>query len=176
MACSKCGGKKTVVGSARSATSKTTEEVDDIVKIVYTGTATGSRHYRSPNFKNVMYKVNGTKPFSVFKQDVAFFLQFRDFKVYETPKPTPVSVPETHTTPTLFSETQLTPPNMPERNVKFGDLDELDLKLEVINILRARFNSIQDIDMADDSQILELRGMGPGRLATLRTAIEQWKQ
>lgn len=171
MACSRCGGKKTTVTTAMTVSKIGEKQMDDVVMLIYDGPETQSRHYRSQNYKGVVYKVNNRKPFYVFKNDVEYFLGYRGFSRYEE-----AQVVMSEQSAPLVSEASTEEPVPPEQDVKAGSLEELNLKPEVVVALRMDYDSIEDVDQATDEELLEVKGIGETRLEAIRQAIEEWKQ
>lgn len=158
VACSGCGGKKTVVPKGGAAR---TEAVDtNMVLIQYTGAETQHRTLKSPTQRGVRYRFNNKKPFFVFKSDADFFLRKHGFVL--VPQDAPIIQDMTSSVP-LVSDT---------RAEEIPSFENLMLSTKLVNILRENFPDIASVATASDASLLSLRGIGSKALSDIREALQ----
>lgn len=164
MACKRCGGKKTIVETVGVATvTKNTASTDQAILLLYTGSQGQTRTFRSPNYRGVNYRINNRKPFWVFKNDVDWFLQRADFKVYET-SPAPAEPP---------AETAVLTTQTPTVG-NLHPLTELGLPPEIEGRLAKEFSSIEQVILASPADLLSIKGIGESRLDLINEAVMKW--
>lgn len=162
MACSKCGGKRTVTVQT-GATATVSPEAQ--VELQYLGLDAGTRSFTNVPSRS-KYRVNNSKTFFAIESDAEYFLQKRDqhgkplFKLVS--KAEPVVVGE---------QAPLQSQDIPEAPVS---IETLALDDKTIGILKARgISTVTELRMMPDSEILGIKGVGPQRLEQIKEAL--WK-
>lgn len=163
MACKTCGGKPTVKVTSHSSKSSVIPD-PEVVELMYIGSITQIRTYRSKTHPGAIYRVNPKRSFLVYREDVGDFLKFTDFKRVERgPIVTEV---------TTF-EHNLTVDNNTRNNPSVETV-LANLKPEVVNRITAQFATLNDLRAASDSDLLSIKGIGASRLEDIRREMAQW--
>jgi len=161
MGCSRCGSGKTL--NVQQETPQQQAMSTGQVMIVDTGPGTSSRHMNGipVNGQRATYIVTPGVPFNVLPRDVEYFLSHKNFKLAEQQVPVPVI----STAMPLVSQS----PAVLDRPV--ASVDSLDLKPEVVTLLKRHFPTVEAIRLASDADLMEIKGIGPQRVTTIRKAV-----
>lgn len=161
MGCSRCGSGKTlnVVKETEAQKNLPTNQV----AMRYVGPEMQLREWKGVpvNGTRNKYWVNNQEPFMVMPHDVAYFLAHKYFELTEQPVQNPVistSLPLKSQAPAVMDK-------------PVASIDSLDLKEEVKTLLKRHFPSVEAIRQASDSDLLEIKGIGPSRVTTIRKAV-----
>lgn len=172
MACSSCGGKRTLV--IKSSAESVKQSMDDLVKLAYQGSASRTR-ISSQTHKGTEYKFSASKPeFYVFQSDVEHMMSFRlpgnvpMFKILEV-------APPAKSEDIQVAEEPLVSEDVPANVKPAADIKFLELEDHVVDKLRAGgFNDISEIISAEDADLLNVRGIGAQRVEEIREAVNTW--
>lgn len=160
MGCSKCGGKSTLGVQKKQQSVPAAQENDAMVLVKYVGPMTQTQTIKPPRKQGIApisYRHN-TTPFWVRGVDLEWLLSH---KVYELIKQETKQVDTNIPTVPLVSHT-----SKPSYT-----WDDLQLKPEVIGLLKSKFTTIQEVKTAHDATLLSIAGIGPKRLSDIRKAV-----
>lgn len=168
MACSGCGGKRTLVIKQ----TPTTESInlDDTSLLIYQGDNAGRTRINSKTHKGTWYVFSTNKPqFHVFNGDLERLLAMR------TPKGTPLfergATLESASRVVAVAETPLVSEDVPE-NIP---VTVLDLEEHVVNkLVKGGFEYVDQLKQASDTDLLAVKGIGDSRIDTIRKSVETW--
>lgn len=162
VACRKCGGHTSLNVQAAA----TAVENDQYVLIRYTGPEINVRYYKSPSHpERPPYRVSNKEPFWVHPADVNHFLQRVGFVLEEVPKPPPSVIGSQEAMPLISNAA----PVIKEETML--SWDTLQLKPEVITILKDNFGTPLDVIETSDTKLLAIKGIGDSRLGAIRKAL-----
>jgi glycosyltransferase involved in cell wall biosynthesis len=171
MACSSCGGKRTLSVTQASAKTGDGSMIEDTIKLKFTGLGKGRQRVSSKKFKGVYYIYSESKPiFSVFISDLEYMLSKRN------PDNSPMYVQldevKTKAVEMAVEESPLVSEFVPpiEHNIT-----ELELEEHVIDKLHAEgYLTVGDLANVSDARLLNIKGIGKGRVTEIREALDVW--
>lgn len=168
VACRTCGGHKTL--NVQSAETQAATN-DAYVLMKYSGPEVNVRLFKSPTDRTrPPYAVSNAEPFYVHPADVDHFLRRVGFSVVqgastETPAST-IDVVSNERPLVSQAPARVAPVAMAKL-----DWDKLDLRPEIITILKENFATPDEITRVNDMTLLSLKGIGEGRLSAIRKAL-----
>lgn len=171
MACSRCGGKRTLVVNNTSTTLTDALHNMPLVTLAYQGTSLGRKRIASKVQKGVEYKFSTNSPLlHVFAEEVDRFLgMYLEDRVTPMFKRVEQADPEN----IVVTETPLISQDIPD-NVTVP-LTTLGLSERVNDLLSKNgFTTVQDIQHATDAELLAIKGVGDQRVEEIKAAINTW--
>ena len=175
MGCSSCGGGRRKDITVTKAVE--TKKVDPmtIYTVRYTGTSVGVRRVRSLVPGTAPYRYSANEPvFQVHGADLQRFINEPDFAlVNERPaEPQTTESLLVNVTPDFVAERQA----VVEETPRMIPIEESPVDDHTRAILQKNgFDTVQQVMMSSDAEILKIPGIGAKRLETLREALSIYK-
>jgi glycosyltransferase involved in cell wall biosynthesis len=164
-----CGGKgrKTLAVVDNPISSNLTSGLEQgMVIMEYIGPQEQEVRVNSRYAKGIKYLYSKGKQFGVYKEDAEWLARNKDFRVVRIVEEVAAIKTEA---PQLTAETRSPLPHTQERSV-----DSLNLPSLVIGILkREGFTTVEELDYAQDQELLLHKGISDKRLAQIRKAIRE---